>query len=83
MDIEKKVQILRACSSKKGERCSSCSAFGQGDRNCMRNAMRDAEIPAGTRICQFRLHRENPHVVFEQVEHLENENRGGFGSTGV
>lgn len=46
-------------------------------------AMRDAEIPAGTRICQFRLHRENPHVVFEQVEHLENEHRGGFGSTGV
>lgn len=46
-------------------------------------AMRDAEIPAGTRICQFRLHRKNPHVVFEQVKHLENENRGGFGSTGV
>ena len=42
MDIEKKVQILRACSSKKENRCSSCPAFGQGDRNCMKNAMKDA-----------------------------------------
>ena len=44
MDIEKKVQILRACSSKKGNRCSSCPAFGKGDRNCLRNTMRDAAI---------------------------------------
>ena len=42
MDIEMKVQILRACSSKKGNRCSSCPAFGHGDRNCIRNAMKDA-----------------------------------------
>ena len=42
MDVEKKVQILRACSSKKGNRCSSCPAFGKGDRNCLRNTMRDA-----------------------------------------
>lgn len=42
MDIEEKVQILRACSSKKGERCSSCPAFLKGNRNCMRNAMKDA-----------------------------------------
>ena len=42
MDIEKKVQILIACSSKKGNRCSSCPAFGYGNRNCMKNAMRDA-----------------------------------------
>ena len=42
MDIEMKVQILRACSSKKGSRCSSCPAFGHGKRNCIRNAMKDA-----------------------------------------
>ena len=46
-------------------------------------AMRDTEIPSGTRVCQFRLHRRNPCVVFDQVAHLGNENRGGFGSTGV
>lgn len=48
MDIEKKVQILRACSSKKGNRCSSCPAFGQGNRNCMRNAMKDAATALST-----------------------------------
>ena len=48
MDIEKKIQILRACSSKKGNRCSSCPAFGQGNRNCMRNAMKDAATALST-----------------------------------
>lgn len=42
MDYKEKVQILLACSSKKGNRCSSCPAFGKGNRNCWRNAMRDA-----------------------------------------
>ena len=44
MDYKEKIQILRACSSKNGKRCSSCPAFGQGDRNCNRNAMKDAAI---------------------------------------
>ena len=48
MDIEMKVQILRACSSKKGNRCSSCPAFGHGDRNCIRNAMKDAATARST-----------------------------------
>ena len=48
MDIEMKVQILRACSSKKGNRCSSCPAFGHGDRNCIRNAMKDAATALST-----------------------------------
>lgn len=42
MDYGMKVQILWSCSSKKGSRCSSCPAFGQGYHNCMRNAMKDA-----------------------------------------
>ena len=48
MDIGMKVQILRACSSKKGNRCSSCPAFGHGDRNCIRNAMKDAATALST-----------------------------------
>ena len=48
MDIEMKVQILRACSSKKGNRCSSCPAFGHGNRNCIRNAMKDAATALST-----------------------------------
>lgn len=42
MDYQEKATILRVCSSKKGERCSRCPAFGQGSRVCMRNAMKDA-----------------------------------------
>ena len=48
MDYKEKIQILRACSSKKGNRCSSCPAFGQGDRNCSRNAMKDAATALST-----------------------------------
>lgn len=41
MDYKEKATILQVCSSKKGERCSHCPAFGQGCRNCMKNAMKD------------------------------------------
>lgn len=41
MDYKEKATILRVCSSRKGERCSRCLAFGQGDRHCARNAMKD------------------------------------------
>lgn len=42
MDYREKAMILKCCSNKKGDRCSSCPAFGQGDKNFRRNAMRDA-----------------------------------------
>lgn len=42
MDYSEKATILKCCSNKKGNRCSSCPAFGQGNPNCIRNAMRDA-----------------------------------------
>lgn len=45
-------------------------------------AIRHTVIPKGTRICQFCIVKQNEQVEFEQVEFLENENRGGFGSTG-
>lgn len=41
MDYKEKATILRVCSSRKGERCSRCPAFGQGSRDCIRNAMKD------------------------------------------
>lgn len=44
MDYKEKATILRVCSSKEGERCSRCPAFGQGNRHCRRNAMRDASV---------------------------------------
>lgn len=45
-------------------------------------AIRCTEIPAGTRICQFRLVKCADPVQFEQVGMLGNRDRGGFGSTG-
>lgn len=40
-------------------------------------------IPKGTRICQFRIQKKQPKIEFETVETLGNEDRGGYGSTGV
>ena len=34
------------------------------------------------RICQFRIVRNQPHLTFTRVEHLDGPDRGGFGSTG-
>lgn len=46
-------------------------------------AIRHTEIPKGTRICQFRLVKQDEPVEFEVVEDLGNPNRGGWGSTGT
>ena len=45
-------------------------------------AMRDTTINLNDRICQFRIIERMPPVEFVEVEHLDGENRGGFGSTG-
>ena len=46
-------------------------------------AMVDITIPAGTRICQFRITKKQPEIVFDFVPRLHGDNRGGYGSTGV
>ena len=45
-------------------------------------ATRDTTIYFNERIAQFRIVENQPRLEFERVEHLEEENRGGFGSTG-
>ena len=45
-------------------------------------AMRDTEIHINDRIGQFRLMPHKPEVHFIEVDHLDNEDRGGFGTTG-
>ncbi len=45
-------------------------------------AMRDTEIHVGDRICQFRIMKNQPQLHFEEVDLLEDTDRGGFGSTG-
>ncbi len=60
--------------------CSYC-----GDNDQWRYpvyATRDVTIEANSRICQFRIFKNQPTIEFEEVEHLGGEDRGGFGSTG-
>lgn len=45
-------------------------------------AMRDTEIHINDRIGQFRLMPHQPEVHFIEADHLDNEDRGGFGTTG-
>lgn len=40
-------------------------------------------IHKNDRICQFRIVKKQPTVTFEIVDHMEDADRGGFGSTGV
>lgn len=40
-------------------------------------------IHKGDKIAQFRIMEVQPTIEFEEVEHLGNEDRGGFGSTGT
>ena len=46
-------------------------------------ALRDTEIHINDRICQFRIMENQPDIQFEVVDFLNDEDRNGFGSTGV
>ena len=46
-------------------------------------AMRDTVVHKNDRICQFRIMRNQPTIEFEEVNTLGNEDRSGFGATGV
>ncbi|WP_024622535.1 dUTP diphosphatase [Metaclostridioides mangenotii] len=39
-------------------------------------------IRKGDKIAQFRIQKSMPEIIFEEVDKLENSNRGGFGTTG-
>ena len=45
-------------------------------------AMEDTTINKNDRICQFRINKIQPEIEFEEVEHLDDTDRGGFGSSG-
>lgn len=46
-------------------------------------ATKDTVIQRNERICQFRIVEKQPKIDFEVVEHLDDVDRGGCGSTGV
>lgn len=45
-------------------------------------AMRDTVIHKNDRICQFEIQEVQPQIRFVEVEHLDDIDRGGIGSTG-
>lgn len=45
-------------------------------------ATEDTKIKKNDRICQFRIIEKMPELEIEEVKHLNDKSRGGFGSTG-
>ena len=45
-------------------------------------AVRDTQIHVNDRICQFRIMKHQPVIEFEETCQLEENDRGGCGSTG-
>lgn len=46
-------------------------------------ASRAVIIHKNDRICQFRIVKKQPKILFQEVDSLGEESRGGFGSTGT
>jgi len=46
-------------------------------------ATRNTIIHKNDRICQFRINKKQPKLSFEEVDSLDNDDRKGFGSTGI
>ena len=60
-----------------------CSYCGDNDQWFMpAYALRESHIEVNDRVCQFRIMENQPVIKFDEVESLQNENRGGIGSTG-
>ena len=56
---------------------------GNNDEWCFpAYATRDISIEKHTRICQFRIIKHQPTLLFNEVPELSDIDRGGFGSTG-
>ena len=45
-------------------------------------AIRDTTIYKNDRICQFRIVKKQPEFEFEEVDYLDDPDRGGFGTSG-
>ena len=46
-------------------------------------AVRETTIYKNDRICQFEIQKIQPEIEFVEVDHLDDESRGGIGSTGT
>lgn len=48
----------------------------------MCHSLKSGEVKPGDRLFQFRVQKNQPHIIFQEVESLGNEDRGGYGTTG-
>jgi len=56
---------------------------GDNDQwNFVGYSINSGEVNIGDRICQFRLVKNMPQILFKAVPTLDNPDRGGFGSSG-
>lgn len=46
------------------------------------NGKKGTLLHKNDRICQFRIFKKQPNIVFNEIEKLDSKDRGGFGSTG-
>lgn len=46
-------------------------------------ALRDTKISKNDRICQFRIMKKQTLIQFDEIEVLDNNDRGGIGSSGI
>jgi dUTP pyrophosphatase len=59
------------------------SVFTEKEDKVFTVGERYTEIKKGDKICQFRIMKKQPKIEFEEVEAMEDSDRGGFGSTGT
>ena len=60
-----------------------CLMSKSGMRDTDGRIVRGTWIHKGDKIAQFRIMEIQPEIAFEEVEHLGNADRNGFGSTGT
>ena len=60
-----------------------CLMSKSGMRDTDGRIVRGTWIHKGDKIAQFRIMEIQPEIKFEEVEHLGNADRNGFGSTGT
>ena len=60
-----------------------CLMSKSGMRDTDGRIVRGTWIHKGDKIAQFRIMEIQPEIEFEEVEHLGNADRNGFGSTGT
>lgn len=66
------------------EAIENYSASGRNDEWCFpAYAVEDTVITRGDRIAQFRIVRNQPEIGLIDVEDLTDNDRNGFGSSGV